>query len=262
MNKDEQEQYGSEEAGDRETLPDLNELNEPEEEEEVEPDEEETEAAEPTAPRRKRRATKQTYRTPLDFLEAVAERFGVPTFDLAATDGEQIETATGHFTPEQDSLAQDWAKLDGSDHRVVWLNPPFRTITPWAEKLVRECADLDRVTLFFVPASVGSVWFSDHLFRRSLVLAVSPRVAFRGEETPIGKDMILVAVGRGVVPDFDVWRWKARKVRKEKPPKQPRRGGRRARLGSVPQLEVAKPATQAAAPTERKKGIFSRLFGR
>lgn len=155
--------------------------------------------------------TKQDYRTPPAFIEAVALRFGRPTFDLCATPGEQIEGVEHYFSPEQDSLAQSWGYLqtpneDDRTPRVVWLNPPFANIEPWAKKLTSECCLLKRWTLMLVPASIGTEWFAKHVQGKALVLGLSPRITFQGCDAPYPKDLMLVCVGFGVV-GFDTWKW-------------------------------------------------------
>lgn len=155
--------------------------------------------------------TKQDYRTPKEFIDAVAVRFGRPTFDLCATDGEQIDGVDYWFSPEMDSLKQSWADLrtpseDDPTPRVVWLNPPFKNIEPWAKKLVSECRLLKRWTLMLVPASIGTAWFAEHIQGKALVLGLSPRLTFGGCDAPYPKDLMLVCVGYGVV-GFDTWRW-------------------------------------------------------
>lgn len=151
--------------------------------------------------------TKQDYRTPDEFMDAVSGRFGYPCFDLAATDGEQVHTADGWFNPSQDSLAQNWSREVMGETQVVWLNPPFANIAPWAEKLTRECRHLRRWTLMLVPASIGTQWFAEHVNGKALVLGLSPRLTFQGCDAPFNKDLMLVCVGFGV-SGFDTWRWK------------------------------------------------------
>ncbi len=154
-------------------------------------------------------AGKQDYQTPPQFTEAIAKRFGRATFDLAATEGQQIVGASEYFTPEVDSLKQSWANLGtkpGPKPRVVFLNPPFSKIAPWAGKLTSECRWLQRWTLMLVPASVGSEWYRKHVHGKALVLGLSPRLTFVGERTPYPKDLMLVCVGFGAV-GFDTWRW-------------------------------------------------------
>jgi phage N-6-adenine-methyltransferase len=165
----------------------------------------------PKTPQQKPGKSKQDYRTPQSFIDAIAERFGRPTFDLAATAGEQIAGADHYFTPEQDALRQSWASLPtpGADEqfaRVAFLNPPFGRIEPWAKKLTAECRYLRRWTLMLVPGSVGSEWYRQHIHGKALVLGLSPRLTFVGETHPYPKDCILIATGFGVV-GFETWRW-------------------------------------------------------
>jgi hypothetical protein len=102
--------------------------------------------------------SKQDYRTPADFMAAVAKRFGPVTFDLAAhagnaqhplyfapthfitstgskKTGDLVEVRTKNLDPSAaafDSFAQDWrAAVTGG---LGWLNPEFGDIAPWAEK--------------------------------------------------------------------------------------------------------------------------------
>lgn len=150
-------------------------------------------------------AGRQDYQTPHEFINAASRRFGVPTFDLSATTGQQIRTAIHWYTPEQDSLRQSWANLPEGT-RVAWLNPPFANIRPWASKLTSECRWLQRWTLMLAPASVGSEWYRRHVHGKALVLSLSPRLRFVGERAPYPKDLILVCAGYGAV-GFDTWRW-------------------------------------------------------
>lgn len=155
-------------------------------------------------------AGRQDYRTPRVFLDAVENRFGGIGFDLAATKGHEVSAPLGEFgpmgySPEEDSLTKPWnvSILAG---QCVWLNPPFAHIDPWAEKLARECAHLRRWTLMLVPASVGSNWYREHLWNRTVVLGLSPRLTFVGEDAPYPKDLMLVCAGFGM-HGFGTWRW-------------------------------------------------------
>lgn len=155
--------------------------------------------------------SKQDWRTPPAFIDAIAARFGRPTFDLAAATGEQITGVDHYFAPEQDSLRQSWASLptpgqDSPFARVAYLNPPFANIAPWARKLTDECRWLKRWTTMLVPASIGSVWYAEHIHGRALVLGLSPRITFLGAPDPYPKDLMLVVVGFGV-SGVQPWRW-------------------------------------------------------
>lgn len=58
-----------------------------------------------------------------------------------------------------------------------------------------------------VPASVGSYWFSNHVYPHALVLAFRPRLSFDGKH-PFPKDLILCLYSPEIEPGFQPWRWK------------------------------------------------------
>jgi phage N-6-adenine-methyltransferase len=149
--------------------------------------------------------SKQDYATPREFLDAVERRFGPIRFDLAAHHGNHVvENYYGPGSPKgEDSFKQNWSLLGG----VLWLNPEFADIAPWAEKCKTDGAAGARVKML-VPASVGSDWFREHVHHRALVLALSPRLTFVGETDPYPKDLMLCAFGPWIAPGFDCWRWK------------------------------------------------------
>jgi phage N-6-adenine-methyltransferase len=161
-------------------------------------------------PAQKPGKSKQDYATPWEFIDAVEKRFGRMTFDLAATGHNyrvRVEYLSfkHYFTPEIDSLAQDWKKLRGN----LWLNPPYGHIDPWAKK----CAETTPVTtsicgrriFFLVPASIGANWFADHVFQKARVIALQGRLSFDGV-SPYPKDCMLAVFGEK--PGFEVWDWR------------------------------------------------------
>lgn len=155
-----------------------------------------------TMPKQKPGRSKQDYGTPPEFIEAVEDRFGTITFDLSASKSNAV--ADRFFDIEADSLVQDWTKLDG----VLWLNPPFARIDPWAKKCAASRSPkCDRTILMLTPASVGSNWFASHVHGVASVLALSPRITFVGETAGYPKDLILSVFGGGHAPGFSQWRW-------------------------------------------------------
>jgi site-specific DNA-methyltransferase (adenine-specific) len=179
-----------------------------------------------------RGGSKQDYQTPKAFMDAVVERFGPIAFDLAAHQGNhQVPSYFGPGSPlGEDSLTQDWTKLRGN----LWLNPPYDDIAPWAEKCAasRGTHFDDRRILFLVPASVGAVWFDEHVHGHALVLGLVGRLTFvgtprveigsavlpglgldvasdvldaDGPQDPYPKDLILAVYSEP--PGFDTWRW-------------------------------------------------------
>lgn len=54
---------------------------------------------------------------------------------------------------------------------------------------------------------MGSNWFRDYCFQKSLVLFLNNRITFEGAGLPYPKDCIISAYGFGA-PGFEMWRWK------------------------------------------------------
>lgn len=164
-------------------------------------------------PAQKPGKSKQDYGTPLGLLDAVAERFGAIEFDLAATAENCVAMPRDqHFGPgspwSKDALAVDWWEVGhkGNVEGVLWCNPPFARIAPWAAKC-RGMKDREGWTLLLAPAAVGSNWFIEHVRDHAYVLELTPRLTFAGETTPYPKDCILACFGFGV-RGRDTWRWK------------------------------------------------------
>lgn len=153
-----------------------------------------------TGPTINKGKSKQDYETPDSFMLAVADRFGIPNWDLAASDSNS--KAIYWFTQEKDSLSKDWSGLNGT----LWLNPPFSKIEPWAKKCSESMTPNNRI-LLLVPASVGSEWYRKWVEPYAYVLALNPRLTFKGCTTPYPKDLILAVYGQQLT-GFKTWRWK------------------------------------------------------
>jgi len=148
-----------------------------------------------------RATSKQDYATPDDFIAAVVARFGPLAFDLAAHAGNHVTPK--YFTKAQDSFAQDWHKIGG----LLWLNPEFSNIAPWAQKCADESSRGAKI-LFLVPASVGSNWFANYVLPRSWVQFLNGRLMFKGATDPYPKDCLLAAYGFGSPGKCETWKWK------------------------------------------------------
>lgn len=152
-------------------------------------------------PAQKPGRSRQTYGTPRPFLEAVAKRFGEwPSWDLAADESNHV--CDLWIGEKQDSLTVDWHTLGG----LLWLNPPFADIDPWAKKCAAEAAKGARI-LLLTPAAVGAEWYRQHVAPNAYTLALNPRLTFVGERAPYPKDCMLSVFFAGL-RGFDVWRWR------------------------------------------------------
>lgn len=149
--------------------------------------------------------------TPLDFRKAIVKKFGLPYFDLACS-AENMFASYGGYTMVDDSLIQPWHNFT----ELLWLNPPYSNITPWAKKCAEE-SKLGAEILLLVPASVGSNWFWNYVEPYATVYSVGRMVfdnCFDKEgkpvTTPYPKDLILchytTTKPRG--SNLQRWRWK------------------------------------------------------
>jgi phage N-6-adenine-methyltransferase len=153
-----------------------------------------------TMPAQKPGESKQDYGTDPLLLAAVRRRFGRLAWDLAAHASNAV--CDLWIGEHQNSLVQEWHRLDG----LLWLNPPFSRIDPWAKKCAIEAAKGARI-LLLTPAAVGSEWFREHVAPNAYTLALNPRLTFVGETDPYIKDCQLSYFHAGL-RGFDVWRWK------------------------------------------------------
>lgn len=150
-------------------------------------------------PEQKPGRSKQDYGTPREFIEAVERRFGPISFDLAASSHNKVVDA--YFDERKDSLKQTWRRIPG----LLWLNPPFGDIDPWAEKCADESKHGARIA-FLTPASVGANWFQDRVVPSAHVLELSPRLSFDGVH-PFPKDLVLSVFYAGLTGRSG-WRWR------------------------------------------------------
>lgn len=143
-----------------------------------------------------RHRSNQGYATPPNFVRACEELFGRRVvWDLAAS--EANTKADRWYDEAMNSLLQPWHRINAPGG-MLWLNPPFDNIAPWAEKCATEsalpgCPPI----LLLTPASIGSNWFRDHVFVQARVIALNGRIQFVGASDPYPKDLILSVYGLG-----------------------------------------------------------------
>ena len=148
-----------------------------------------------TMPAQKPGKSKQDYETPWELIHLIEAAMGSAfEVDLAArADNAKAPT---FITPEEDSLIQPWCQYG---RVMMWLNPPFGNIAPWAKKCAEEGRATDGVIYFLVPASIGSAWWRDWVYPHATTYALHPRISFDGEG-PFPKDCILCEYGPDARP--------------------------------------------------------------
>lgn len=146
----------------------------------------------------------QTFATPPEFRSAIVKQFGFPCWDLAASAENFFGPPGKYFDEKNSAFIHDWHRLDG----ILWLNPPFADIAPWAEKCAAASKQGARI-LLLVPASVGAKWFQDHVHNCAAhVYFLAPRICFDGKG-PFPKDCLLADYsGLSFSTYYRCWRWK------------------------------------------------------
>ncbi len=159
-----------------------------------------------TEPAQKPHRSKQDYGTPPALIAAVEKRWGKLWVDLAAR--EDNKKAPYFYSPEVDSLAQEWAQFTSgwTGNPLCWLNPPFENMGDWAAKCWAESIKGARI-IMLSPASVGAEWFADYVWGNALVIGLRPRITFEGCKDPYPKDCMLTVWGIDP-PGFETWRWR------------------------------------------------------
>lgn len=95
---------------------------------------------------------KDNWTTPKEFFEDLDEVWG---FTLDAACVEETALCDKFFTPEDDSLSQDWG------NNIVWLNPPYSDLKTWLSKAV-DAYNKGATVLILVPSRTDTIAFQEY----------------------------------------------------------------------------------------------------
>lgn len=152
-----------------------------------------------SGPTIKRGKSKQNIATPWHFIQAVEKKVGEKfAFDLAAE--RHTAKAPKFFTKEDDAFNHVWSIIPG----LIWLNPEFNNISQWALRCWYASMEQARI-IMLVPASVGSNWFRDYVYRKCRVIFLNGRITFLGHTIQFPKDLMLCCYG--FPKGFEIWKW-------------------------------------------------------
>lgn len=101
--------------------------------------------------------------TPKIFIDAIEKRFGELDWDLACGPN-SCKAGHGLCERDEDSLQVAWHQLPSfheDGRRIMYLNPPYSNITPWAKKCAAE-SHLGAEILLLVPMG-GQNWYWDYV---------------------------------------------------------------------------------------------------
>lgn len=151
-------------------------------------------------PQQKPGKSEQTVGTPAAFIRAVEAWRGKLDFDLCALPSNA--KAPRYFTPEQDSLKQNWAALRGR----LWCNPPYGDVEPWVAKMAAECGVYNH-GIVLIPASVDSNYWEKYIHRSAAIYWVKGRLTFDGHPHNFASALALLIYGEP--PGYyGQWDWK------------------------------------------------------
>lgn len=131
--------------------------------------------------------------TPWEFIHAIEATFGKIRVDLAASD--RSRKADVWISPEMDSLTKDWNATYESYGRngLMYLNPPYGNIEPWAKKCTKTYEDNEQVEIMLlVPASIGANWFWNWVWPYATVYSVGRMVFDNCFDRKTGKLVLTV----------------------------------------------------------------------
>ncbi|WEM33137.1 DNA modification methyltransferase [Escherichia phage EJP2] len=111
----------------------------------------------------------QTWNTPRDLWNKIN---AVWKFTLDAACLENSALCEKYFTPEDDSLEQDWGD------NIVWLNPPYNDLKTWLSKAVQEYKKGSTVVIL-VPSRTDTKAFQDYASKEcSCICFIKGRLKF------------------------------------------------------------------------------------
>ena len=163
----------------------------------------------------------ERYFAPAEFVEVVEERPVFPPGDprtvreVKRSSGRKAkvvwELHTPNVDPEAvalDALSQPWGMRG-----LLWLNPEFGEIAPWAAKCETEAATRHAEITMLVPAAVGSNWYRDHVAPHSDAYLLNGRICFDGKNL-FPKDCALIHYNpRNREGTVSIWEWRKDIVR-------------------------------------------------
>jgi len=115
---------------------------------------------------------RQDWRTPDDFFNFCAFRFGPFTLDAAASRSNR--KCKNFFDEHDDGLLQSW------DAHTVWCNPPYKrgSARAWLSKAFDEMKSNGTASALLLPANTSAKWFHESAFDKCGVYLLKGRLCF------------------------------------------------------------------------------------
>lgn len=128
---------------------------------------------------------KMDWATPLDLFNPLNNEFNF-IYDLCALPGNT--KCNFYFSPEDDSLKQDWYKING----YCWLNPPYgKDIIKWLEKAYTESKKGAKIVIL-IPSRTDTKYWHKYCMNASEMRFIKGRVKFEGAKTTAPFPSVLI----------------------------------------------------------------------
>ncbi len=124
----------------------------------------------------------QDRRTPIEIFRELNKEFKFELDPCTSSSKNNNLKTKYYFTKKQDGLETDWKK-----YKSIFINPPFKDMKKWVEKILSEVSkNKDMVVVLLAPAKTETQWFHKLLETKYLkeIRFQLGRVTFEGHKDP------------------------------------------------------------------------------
>lgn len=115
--------------------------------------------------------------TPPEVLEPIYEHFGEIGLDPCSDTREPHTVwAKQHYWRRWNRGGDNGLSESWDNHGLVYVNPPFSNVAPWAEKAAKEGDEV----ILLVPCRTGAVWWQTWVAPADVILFWKGRLTFVG----------------------------------------------------------------------------------
>ena len=122
----------------------------------------------------------QDRRTPLEVFKELDKEFNFSLDPCTSSEKNGNLGTPYYFTKEQDGLKKDWSKF-----KSIFINPPFKDMNKWVDKILSEIEKNNKITIVLLaPAKTETKWFHKLINFKYLneLRFQKGRVTFEGHE--------------------------------------------------------------------------------
>lgn len=124
----------------------------------------------------------QDRRTPLEVFKILDKEFNFRLDPCTSSAKKNNLKTPFYFTEKQDGLKQSWGKYDS-----IFINPPFKDMKKWVEKILLEISKSKGMTIVLLaPSKTETKWWHKLISSKFLkeLRFETKRLTFEGHENP------------------------------------------------------------------------------